>query len=394
MSEDVKKEKAEAENNTPEIKMPDTNELIVSTSPHLHSGESVRKIMFTVVLAMMPACIAGIYFFGIDALEVLVLCTVSCVGVEIIWNKIAGKKQTWTDGSAIVTGILLGMNLSAGVPWWVCILGGLLAIGLGKQIFGGLGYNPFNPALVARVGLLIGLPQIMTTWATPRHFEYMKKAGSFFNNEQLASLNKMGGSTVPFMGNVEAVTCATPLGIVNTTAEMAKDAGAAVGADPFASLTNSEAMWNYFWGNVGGCVGETSAAALILGGIILLACKLIKWHIPVAYIGTTLIFTFLINKFDPTLTPGPIFHVITGGLLLGAFFMATDMVTSPMTGKGAIIFGVGCGVITCCIRIWGSYPEGVSFSILLMNALTPLIDRYTIGKPFGFLKPVPVEDKQ
>lgn len=377
-----------------EIKLPEANELIISSSPHLHGGGSVQKIMFIVILALLPACGTGIYFFGIDALEVLLLCTVSCVVFEMIWCKLAGKKQTWTDGSAIVTGLLLGMNLSAGVPWWVCIIGGLLAIGIGKQLFGGLGYNPFNPALVARVGLLIGFPKIMTTWAIPRNFEYMKKASGFFNSEQMSKLDKLGESSMSFMQNVESVTCATPLGIVNTTAEMAKDAGMTVGADPFASLTSSDAMWNYFWGNVPGSLGETSAAALIAGGIILLAFKLIKWYIPVAYIGTTVVFTAIINYFYPNLTPGPLFHVLTGGLLLGAIFMATDMVTSPMTKKGALIFGVGCGVVTCSIRIWGSYPEGVSFSILIMNALTPLIDRYTIGKPFGFRKPETITDKQ
>ena len=394
MTEEIKKEESKA-TDVAEIKLPELNELIVSSSPHLHGGGSIRKIMFIVILALLPACGTGIYYFGIDALEVLLLCTISCIGFEVIWCKLAGKKQTWTDGSAIVTGLLLGMNLSAGVPWWVCVLGGLLAIVLGKQIFGGLGYNPFNPALVARVGLLIGLPKIMTTWATPRHFEYMRDAGGFFNNDQLLGLEKIGASTMPFMSNVEAVTCATPLGIVTTAAEMTKDAGPVTTAgelvktipDPFAALTSTEAMTNYFWGNVPGSLGETSAAALIVGGLILLAFKLIKWHIPVAYIGTTVVFTGIINYFYPNLTPGPLFHVLTGGLLLGAIFMATDMVTSPMTRKGALIFGFGCGVVTCSIRIWGSYPEGVSFSILIMNALTPLIDRYTIGKPFGFRKP-------
>jgi len=391
MSEEIKNKEQEV-TDIADIKLPELNELIVSSSPHLHGGGSIQKIMFTVVLALLPACAAGIYFFGIDALEVLLLCTVSCVGFEMIWCKFAGTKQTWTDGSAIVTGLLLGMNLSAGVPWWVCVLGGLLAIGLGKQLFGGLGYNPFNPALVARVGLLIGLPKIMTTWVAPRHFEYMKNAGGFFNSDQMANLEKIGSGTLPFISNIEAVTCATPLGIVNTAAEMAKDAGATEGANVFAGLTSSDAMWNYFTGNVPGCLGETSAIALIIGGVILLAFKLIKWHIPVAYIGTTVVFTAIINYFYPNLTPGPLFHVLTGGLLLGAIFMATDMVTSPMTKKGALIFGFGCGVVTCSIRIWGSYPEGVSFSILIMNALTPLIDRYTIGKPFGFRKPETLKD--
>ena len=301
----------------------------------------------------------------------------------------AGKKQTWKDGSAIVTGMLLGMNLSAGVPWWVCILGSLLAIGLGKEIFGGLGFNPFNPALVARVGLLIGLPKIMTTWAVPRHFEYMTKSNAYLNSEQMSQITNLKETAMPFMQNVEAVTCATPLGIVTTAAEMAKDAGTTgVAVDPFAAITNTEALTNYFIGNVPGCLGETSALALIIGGIILLACKLIKWHIPVAYIGTTAVMTALLNFFYPTLTPGPLFHILTGGLLLGAIFMATDMVTSPITIKGSIIFGIGCGIVTTSIRVWGSYPEGVSFSILIMNALTPLIDRYTIGKPFGFNKPL------
>ena len=377
--------------NAPEIQLPESNELIVSTSPHLHCGANIQKIMFIVILALLPACGTGIYVFGINALKVLLFCTVSCVGFEVIWCKLAGKKQTWTDGSAIITGLLLGMNLSAGVPWWVCVIGGLLAIGIGKQLFGGLGYNPFNPALVARVGLLIGFPKIMTTWAVPRHFEYMKKASGFFNSDQL---EKLGKTAMTFMQNVESVTCATPLGIVNTTAEMAKDAGTVVSNAPFASLTSSEAMTNYFWGNVPGSLGETSAAALIIGGIILLAFKLIKWHIPVAYIGTTVVFTAIINYFYPNLTPGPLFHVLTGGLLLGAIFMATDMVTSPITKKGALIFGAGCGVVTCAIRIWGSYPEGVSFSILIMNAFTPLIDRYTIGKPFGFKKLETTTDKK
>lgn len=373
----------------PSIMLPNPENLVISTSPHLHGGGSVRKIMYIVILALLPACIGGVYFFGVDALRVLLLCTIFCVGIEIIWCKIAGKPQTWQDGSAMITGLLLGMNLSAGVPWWLCLVGGLLAIGLGKQIFGGLGYNPFNPALVARVGLLIGFPKLMTTWVVPRHFKYMMNDGAgFVNKQELANLETITGAVVPFTGNVEALTCATPLGIVNTTAEMAKDAGLAAGADPFQQLAGSEAIQNYFWGNVGGCIGETSVALLLVGAAILLAFKLIRWQVPFAYIGTVAVFTFLVNKCDPTLTPGAIFHVVTGGLIIGAFFMATDMVTSPMTTKGALIFGAGCGIITCAIRIWGSYPEGVSFSILFMNSLTPLIDRYTGGKPFGWKKKV------
>jgi len=359
-----------------DIKLPEPDKLIVSTSPHIHGGGSIQKIMFIVIASLMPACVAGIYYFGIAALLVLLYCTVACVGIEILWCHFQGKKQTWKDGSAIVTGILLGMNLSAGVPWWVCLLGAALAIILGKQLFGGLGYNPFNPALVARVGLLIGFPKIMTTWVVPKNFEYMRTAGGFFNTEQLNLLNKFSEGSVPFISNIDSVTCATPLGIAST----------ASGQNPFAGIESHEALVNYFWGNVGGCLGETSALALIIGGIVLIVFKLIKWYIPVSYIGTVAISTAVINHFYPALTPGPAFHILAGGLLLGAIFMATDMVTSPMTKKGALIFGTCCGVVTTAIRIWGNYPEGVSFSILLMNAFVPLIDRFTIGKPFGFVK--------
>ncbi|MEN8255455.1 MAG: RnfABCDGE type electron transport complex subunit D [Verrucomicrobiota bacterium] len=315
------------------ITMPDPARLVVSNSPHIRQGDNIKRVMFTVVLAMLPACLAGIWFFGLAALKVLLLCTVSCVALEEGWNKLMKRASTWKDGSAILTGILLGMNLNAGVPWWVCILGGILAIILGKQLFGGLGYNPFNPALVARVGLLIGLPEIMTTWNATR--------------------------------GADVVTAATPLGM-----------------DPGAATLGS-----VFSGNIGGCLGETSAIALLIGGAILIVFKLIKWQVPVAFIGSVFAITGVAHLISPETTHSPIFHVLSGGLLLGAFFMATDMVTSPMTKKGALIFGLGCGIMTSAIRLWGSYPEGVSFSILFMNALTPLIDRVTINKPFGYVAP-------
>jgi electron transport complex protein RnfD len=373
------KSKIEKNEDTPSVMLPDPKELVVSTSPHLHGGESVKKIMYIVIISLLPACAAGVYFFGMDALRVLLLCTIFCVGIEMIWCKLASKKQTWTDGSAVITGLLLGMNLSAGVPWWLCLVGALLAIILGKQLFGGLGYNPFNPALVARVGLLIGFPKLMTTWVVPKNFSYMMDpAAKFVNSDQLAQLQSLGGSSIPFNANIEGLTCATPLGIVSTAA--------GTGTDPFQHVASPEALQNYFWGNVGGCIGETSVAFLLLGAALLFAYKLIRWQVPFAYIGTVALITFLMHKFDPTLTPGPVFHIVAGGLIIGAFFMATDMVTSPMTTKGAFIFGTGCGIITCAIRIWGSYPEGVSFSILFMNALTPLIDRYSGGKPFGYKK--------
>jgi len=326
------------EETTASIQLPDATKLVVSNSPHIHGRETISNIMLHVLIALAPAAASALFFFGLAALEVMVLCTVGCVAVEEIWNKCAGRKPTWKDGSAALTGLLLAMNLSAGAPWWICLLGALLAIGLGKQIFGGLGFNPFNPALVARVALLIGFPQLMTSWVVPQ-------AGKFMA--------------------CDALTGATPLGA----------SGAAVAS-----------IHNLFIGNVGGCLGETSAIALIIGGVYLLMKKLIKWQVPVAFIGTVALISAVVHFFNPEMTQPPLYHILAGGLLIGAFFMATDMVTSPMTANGALIFGCGCGLITSVIRIWGGYPEGVSFSILFMNALTPLIDRSTIGKPFGYIR--------
>jgi len=320
------------------VQLPDATKLVVSNSPHIRGGETISKIMVQVFIALLPAAIAAVWFFGLAALEVMVLCTAGCIAVEEIWNKCAKRSSTWKDGSAALTGLLLAMNLSSGAPWWICILGCLLAIGLGKQLFGGLGYNPFNPALVARVALLIGFPQLMTSWVVPNPGKWLA---------------------------CDALTGATPL--------------AATGNE-LASISN------LFYGNVGGCLGETSALALLIGGLFLLVRKLIKWQVPASFIGTVAIISGVAHHFNPELTPPALYHVLAGGLMIGAFFMATDMVTSPMTANGALIFGFGCGLITSVIRIWGGYPEGVSFSILFMNALTPLIDRYTIGKPFGYIR--------
>ncbi len=328
----------------PTVRLPVAEELIVSTSPHIRGRENIPKIMIQVLIALLPAAIAAVWFFGLHALRVLALCTIGCIAVEVVWNAVAKRPtDTWKDGSAAITGVLLAMNLSAGAPWWICLLGSLLAIGLGKQIFGGLGFNPFNPALVARVALLIGFPQLMTTWVLPRP---------------------------GVMTGLDALTGATPLAL--TAGEIAQQ---------------PNILSDLFFGNVGGCLGETSALALILGGLFLLARKLIKWQVPAAFIGTVALISGIVNYFNPEITAPPLYHVLAGGLLIGAFFMATDMVTSPMTTLGALLFGFGCGLITSVIRIWGGYPEGVSFSILFMNALTPLIDRCTIGKPFGYVRP-------
>lgn len=332
-----------------DIRLPDTGRLVVSSSPHVHSGENVQRIMLLVIVALLPACASGVFFFGLDALRVLLLCTVGCVAFEAMFCKLLGRAVAVRDFSAALTGILLAMNLSASAPWWICVLGAFIAMGLGKHLYGGLGYNPFNPALVARVALLIAFPTHLTTWVAPRGANAAGQA--------------LSGPIV------DAVSTATPLYAV-----------------PHALQQGAEVSYeymNYFLGRIGGCIGETSALAILIGGLLLVALKLIRWQVPVAFIGTVFVLTGLIHRANPDLQPTPLFHILVGGLFLGAFFMATDMVTSPMTQKGAVIFGVGCGVITTAIRAWGAYPEGVSFAILFMNALTPLIDRYTGRRPFG-----------
>jgi len=359
-----------SEVNNNEVMMPNAEELVVSSSPHIHlKTQDIWKVMMWVIVSLLPAAGAGVYFFGLPALKVIVLCIIFSVIIEAIWCKIAKEPVLGTikDLSAVVTGLLLALNLSAGVPWWICLIGAFLAIGLGKQVFGGLGSNPFNPALVARVGLLIAFPKFMTTWVPTRLME----AGAY-------------GKV--FM-NADGITCATPLGMVKTAEEVARTAGVSAvqaAADKFGSLTTMDSIWQYCIGNVGGCLGETSAIALLVGGLFLCFMKLIKWQVPFAYIGTVAVFTGIVNGINPCLTPEAMFHVVSGGLMLGAFFMATDMVTSPMTTLGAVIFGIGCGIITSMIRIWGNYPEGVSFSILIMNALVPLIDRFSYRLPFGY----------
>jgi len=315
-------------------------DLIVSASPHIHSGQDVKSIMRHVVYALVPALLVGFWVFGLSAVKVLVLAVVGCLVVEWGCNRLLKRESSLLDFSAIVTGVLLAMNLPSGSPWWLVLVGAIVAIGLGKAIYGGLGYNPFNPALVARVFLLISFPVQMTTWVTP---------------------------------GVDAETGATPLGAVKEAVSLGKTV-----TDVDLATTKDLLI-----GNVGGSFGEVSALALLLGGLWLLYKGIIKWQIPIAFIATTLFITGIAWLFDPTHYVSPVFHLLSGGLMIGAWFMATDMVTTPVTKKGMLIFGIGCGVLTAVIRLWGGYPEGVSFAILLMNATTPLIDRYTKPKVFG-----------
>jgi len=318
---------------------------LVSSSPHLHKGENIDDIMKLVIIALAPAALFSIYLFGFSAFRVIAISVVSCVLFEALTQKVMKRRITIRDFSAVVTGLLLAMNLPSTSPWWLVVVGAFFAIVIAKQLYGGLGYNPFNPALVGRVVLLISFPVQMTAgWVKP---------------------SKWG---------MEAVTTATPLGRI-------KESLLALGHID-VHMTRQEII-DLLIGNRAGCLGEVSVVLLLAGGIFLIARKIISWHIPVAFIATVWILTGIFHLIDPSRYADPSFHVITGGLFLGAFFMATDYVTSPIAGKGMIIFGVGCGIITVVIRLFGAYPEGVSFAILLMNAATPLIDRYTRPVVFG-----------
>ncbi len=329
-----------------EITMPDTRRLIVSSSPHFHSSSSVSKIMLWVLAALLPATAISLWHYGWPALWVLFFCTAGCLAIEILCSYLMGRNLEVNDGSALVTGLLLGLNLPPDTPIWICLIGALLAIGLGKMVFGGIGCNPFNPALVGRVGLLLAFPQTMTTW-------------------------RFGP---------DACTTATPLAMLGE-AKMACQEGV---SGAMSEMLSSVSYWDWLLVNHrGGSIGEVCALALILGGGLLIGLNIIRWQIPFFYLLTVAVFTGIAWWSDSNLYAPPQYHLLSGGLILGAFFMATDMVTSPVSRTGAAIFAIGCGVITCVIRLWGSYPEGVSFAILIMNALTPLIDRWTARKPFG-----------
>lgn len=307
----------------------------VSSTPHIRSNASIEKIMGDVIIALLPATIAGVWFFGMQALLIIFISIASCVFFEAVFQKLTKQTVTITDLSAVVTGLLLAFNLPASSPFWLPIVGGFFAIVIAKQLFGGLGQNFINPALAARAFLLASYPVEMTK------FEPTK------------------------MMSADVLTYATPL------AEIKRNSGE-------VALSFTDALI----GNIGGCLGETCALALILGGVYLLVKKVISWRIPFTYILTVFIFMLIFyGRVDVSF-----YQVIAGGLLLGAFFMATDYSSSPTTPVGQIIMGIGCGLITSIIRLWGGYPEGVSYSILLMNLVVPLIDRYTKPTVFGRVK--------
>lgn len=326
------------------------NKLIaVSPSPHVHSGESVSKLMFNVVLALMPAFVVSLYYFGVGALIVTLIAVASCLLFEFLIQKYLMKiAPTITDGSAIVTGLLLAFNVPSNLPWWIVVIGSLVAIGVGKMSFGGLGNNPFNPALVGRVFMLISFPVQMTSWPLPM------------------------ASRVAYL---DAVTGPTPLAIIKE--------GLKNGETISQMADKIPNHMQLFMGVMGGSLGEIAAFALLIGFAWLLITRVITWHIPVSIFTTIAVFTGILWLINPDRNADPVFHLLTGGVMIGAIFMATDYVTSPMHPLGMWIFGIGIGALTVIIRVWGAYPEGVSFAILIMNAFVPLINNYLKPKRFG-----------
>ena len=319
----------------------------ISPSPHVHGGDSIEKNMYGVLIALVPTFIFSIVFFGLGAILVTLTSVAACLVFEYVIQKYLMKQRpTIWDGSAIITGVLLAFNLPSSLPLWIVVIGALVAIGIGKMSFGGLGNNIFNPALVGRVFLLISFPVQMTTWPVPNGF-----------------------------ATADAVTGATPLALVK---EAVKN-GQAVG-DTLSSVGITTG--NLILGNIGGSLGEVAAIGLLLGFAYMLIRKIISWHIPVAIFATVIVFSGILNLADPAQFAGPVFHLFTGGVMLGAIFMATDYVTSPMTHKGMLIYGVGIGLLTVIIRVFGAYPEGMSFAILIMNGFTPLINRYCKPRRF------------
>lgn len=298
--------------------------MIVSTSPHIRSGVTTRGIMLDVIIALIPAMITAIVVFGWQAALLLAVCVGGCIVSEWGYEKLVGRPVTVNDFSAVVTGVLLALNLPANLPIWQALLGCVIAIIVVKQLFGGLGFNFANPAITARIVLLICFSIPMTNWV------------------------------------IDGVSTATPLGMMASGAEL-------------------PSMTNMLLGNHGGSMGETGTLALLAGGIYLIVRRVISWHTPVCFVGTVFLFTLLLGE-------NAVYHVLSGGLMIGAFFMATDYVTTPYTSWGRVIFGVGCGLITVLIRVWGNYPEGVSFAILLMNILSPYITKATSPKPLGGAK--------
>ncbi len=336
----------------------------ISGSPHVHSDTTTKKLMYSVIYAMIPALLVSVYFFGMGAVRVILISVVASLLFEYLIQKYLIKgPATITDGSAIITGILLAFNVPSNLPTIILIIGAFVAIAIGKMSFGGLGKNIFNPALVGRVFLLISFPVQMTSWPVPKPL-FAK-------------------------GLTDAITGPTPLGALKEelkkgeTVQQIMDNGVSFLENGKQVVYHIPSYMDSLLGDMGGSLGEISAIAILIGAAYMLLKKVITWEIPTAFIGSVVIFTGILWLVDPAHFVNPLFHLLTGGLMLGAFFMATDMVTSPMSSKGQLVFGLGAGILTVLIRVFGAYPEGVSFAILIMNAFVPLIDLGFKPKRFG-----------
>ncbi|MBF0462290.1 MAG: RnfABCDGE type electron transport complex subunit D [Magnetococcales bacterium] len=348
--------------------------LLLGSSPFTHGSGSIAQIMQTVIWALMPATAMAILIFGWPALLVIVLTTAASMVTEVLFLKLRKRPSALGDGSAFLTGLLLALTLPPQAPWWLCVTGGFFAILVAKQVYGGLGYNLFNPALIARVFLLISFPVQMTTWPAVNPL-FGEQAYSL--SESVAII-ATGHQRTPEL--VDAVSTATPLGQYRTETGLGKTVQEALGGSYGFNTLKAAEGW------IKGSLGETSALLLFLGGLYLIRKKIITWHIPVTMLLGCLLPATLFWAYDAAHYPDPLFHLVTGGLVLGAFFMATDMVTSPVSIKGQIIFGLGCGLLTYLIRTWSGYPEGVSFAVVIMNATVPLIDQYTRPTAYGHVK--------
>ncbi|MFO7651422.1 MAG: RnfABCDGE type electron transport complex subunit D [bacterium] len=338
--------------------MSETRLMTVSASPHLRSPKSVSRIMWLVCISLVPVLGASVWFFGLRAAWIVLLSVGSAVGFEALTQRAFGRRITITDGSAALTGLLLAFNLPPGVPWWLPVVGSAFAVVVAKGFFGGLGHNFVNPALAGRALLMASWPGLMTArWLAPA-----------------------GGS----ISGIDAVTAATPLGVLKNASEIAGATGGPAGL--LTQVQSWPVIGKLFFGQVGGCIGETSALALLIGGLLLVVTRVVDWRIPLSYLLTVAVLVLVLPGAKAALPNYVLFHLLAGGLMLGAFFMATDYVTSPITGNGRLVFGIGCGVLTVLIRLWGGFPEGVSYAILLMNVATPFIDRLTRPRLFGQIK--------
>jgi Na+-translocating ferredoxin:NAD+ oxidoreductase subunit D len=366
-----------------------SSEEILRSGPFAHIDNSVQRTMFTVLLALVPATVFNLYLFGFPSILLFAVTVGSCVAAEAACLVLAGRPVSGTlaDGSAILTGWLLAMTLPPWAPWWIGVLGAVFAIVLAKQVFGGLGQNLFNPAMVARVGLLVSFPVVMTAWVAPHP---LFSSGSPELHQAMA---------ITFGGQLpDGVSAATALGYVKT--ELSRHVPVFQALNEYGRNSNMDYvpdLMDLATGYKPGSLGETSAVLILIGGLFLMWRRVITWHVPVMMIGTLFVMGTVFNAIDPARFAPGVFHVLSGATILGAFFIATDYVTSPVTTKGQLVFGFGVGLLTWVIRTFAGYPEGMAFAILLMNSLTPIIDQYTRPRMFGRTRkgePLPVEGER